>query len=330
MLICTLGDPLSINCEAVIKTVLPISVRRPVVIIGSKWQLEHQAAQLGLELPEIAVLQHPGDARFPGVFLLDSLPTIGHEEPHSLSPRDRGNLMKAALNSVPTDLEGIRFAVLTAPINKACAASAGFDFPGQTEFFEHHWRGESVMLLAGPKLRVALATNHLPIAKVPESLSEDLIVRKLKTLCFGLTRVFGIDKPRVAVCGLNPHCGDGGLFGQEDIEIIAPAVADAQKQLPWASISGPIPADTAFYRAYQGQFDAVLAMYHDQGLGPLKIVHFDDAVNVTLGLKHLRVSPDHGPAADLYGTGRASLASFRSAVALCERWLDQTLGPVTK
>ncbi|MCX6124151.1 MAG: 4-hydroxythreonine-4-phosphate dehydrogenase PdxA [Proteobacteria bacterium] len=325
MLICTLGDPLSINCEAVIKAVLPLAARRPVVIIGSKWQLEHQAAQLGLELPKIASIQHPANARFPGVFLIDPFPAIGRATPQSLSLSDRGNLMTAALNAVPDDLEGIRFAVLTAPINKACAASVGFNFPGQTEFFEHHWRGDSIMLLAGPKLRVALTTNHLPIAKVSESLNEDLIVRKLKVLCLGLSQVFGIKKPRVAVCGLNPHCGDGGLFGHEDVKIIAPAVADAQQQLPWAFISGPISADTAFYRAYQGQFDAVLAMYHDQGLGPLKIVHFDDAVNVTLGLKHLRVSPDHGPAADLYGTGRASITSFRSAVALCERWLCQPL-----
>ena len=188
---------------------------------------------------------------------------------------------------------------------------------------EHHWQGEALMLLAGPKLRVGLATNHLPLKDVPKAMTQPLILRKLAIFAEGLRNIYGITHPKIAVCGLNPHCGDRGLFGSEEIEIIRPAIEAFQNNFAWTTVSGPLPADTVFHSAAQGLFDGVLAMYHDQGLGPLKTIHFDTAVNVSVGLRNLRVSPDHGPAASLYGKGTASMKSFTAAFDLCEKWLEQ-------
>ena len=179
------------------------------------------------------------------------------------------------------------------------------------------------MLLAGPKLRVGLATNHLPLKDVPKAMTQPLILRKLAIFAEGLRNIYGITHPKIAVCGLNPHCGDRGLFGSEEIEIIRPAIEAFQNNFAWTTVSGPLPADTVFHSAAQGLFDGVLAMYHDQGLGPLKTIHFDTAVNVSVGLRNLRVSPDHGPAASLYGKGTASMKSFTAAFDLCEKWLEQ-------
>jgi 4-hydroxythreonine-4-phosphate dehydrogenase len=147
---------------------------------------------------------------------------------------------------------------------------------------------------------------------VPWLLTEDLLERKCRLLLNSLQRVFNIEHPKIAVAGLNPHCGDGGLFGNEDQLVIAPVVKKLRAE--GFDVEGPLPADTIFFRAYSGEFAAVLAMYHDQGLGPLKSLHFYDAVNVTGGLPHLRISPDHGPAADLYGRSIARSDSFRQAL----------------
>lgn len=320
IILCTLGDPLSINAEGLLRTTRQAAEKSAVVFIGSQWQLHHQAQVTGCQIPPIQSLtsfNEPGDS---GYYLLDPLPSVGCKPPLELTAQERGQLTCAALNAVPKSSHR-PMAVVTAPIDKSAAVQAGFNYPGQTEFFEDLWQGDAVMLLAGPRLKVALATNHLALSEVPSAIGQALLLRKLKILESGLRSLYDIAYPRIAVCGLNPHAGDKGLFGKEDEAVITPAVFEAQRRTSTAKITGPIPADTAFYKAYQGQYDAVLAMYHDQGLGPLKTVHFDDAVNVSMGLKYLRVSPDHGPAADLYGSGNASFKSFQGAVDLCERWI---------
>jgi 4-hydroxythreonine-4-phosphate dehydrogenase len=215
-------------------------------------------------------------------------------------------------------------AVVTGPIDKYAARAADFAYPGQTEFFADLWQSQAIMILAGPKLRVGLVTNHLALRDVAGAISSDLICSKAILLTQSLRSTFGITCPRVAVTGLNPHAGDGGLFGDEEHRLIAPALKRAQLLLgSEATLTGPLPADTAFYRGYRGDFDAVLAMYHDQGLGPLKTVHFDDAVNISGGLRHFRASPDHGPAADLFLRRTASPASLAAAIKLAGDYLQK-------
>ena len=319
-LIYTCGDPLSINIEAFLRVVVPGMARhRAVLGIGSRWQLIHQASALNLPLPPIKFVDSTSAAREPGVYWMDPWPEAPGIDARDMSEVDRGRIAKAALDAVPA-ISSESMAILTAPINKNTISKAGFTFPGQTEFFESLWGAKAVMMLAGPALRVALATNHMSLKDVPGAISTSAVLEKIKLIHGASKKMFGLEMPRIAVCGLNPHSGDGGLFGREDIEQISPAVSKAAS-LGFA-VKGPFPADTVFYRALQGEYDVVLAMYHDQGLGPLKTVHFDEAVNISMGLPHLRVSPDHGPAADLYLTGRASIKSFDAAAKVCERWLS--------
>ena len=310
--------------EAFLRVVVPSMARhRPVIGIGSMWQLTQQGKALGLPVPSIQPLSEFTLPSEPGIYWLDPWPTLSAKSATQLSEAERGEIARRSLEIIPRNIPS-PVAVLTAPVNKANLAKVHFKFPGQTEFFESHWQSDAVMMLAGPKLRVALATNHLSLANVPTSVTKELIERKLRVMSQSCGRLFGKSSPKIAVCALNPHAGDNGLFGHEDQQIIKPAVESSVRD--GLNVEGPFPADTVFYRAYHGEFDAVLAMYHDQGLGPLKTVHFDSAVNVSLGLPHLRVSPDHGPAADLFLTGRASMNSFDTAAAMCERWLKATRG----
>jgi 4-hydroxythreonine-4-phosphate dehydrogenase len=206
-------------------------------------------------------------------------------------------------------------AVVTGPVNKARMREAGFDFPGQTEFFAERWEAPNfAMLLTGGPLTVALVTAHVPLARVPGLLSEDEIVRVGRRLKEFLMLRTG-RTPRVAVAGLNPHAGEEGLLGDEEMRIIAPAVKhlDAEPQAIW---TGPVSPDTVFHRAANGEFDGILCMYHDQGLIPLKLLAFDSGVNVTLGLPHVRTSPDHGTAFEIAGKGLASPESMIAAINL--------------
>lgn len=318
-LVFTCGDPLSVNIEAFLKAVVPAMGRhRAVVGVGSFWQLENQAADLGLQIPALEIVDTLEQVKSAGVFWVDSSPKARKVDARELSDAERGAMAVEALATIPHKLAR-PMAILTGPINKSTASKAGFKYPGQTEFFEDLWGSKAVMMLAGPLLRVALATNHLPLHQVANAITSNLLTRKLEILNASMLRLFKIKNPRIAVCGLNPHCGDDGLFGDEEERIIKPAISVATGL--GINAIGPLPADTAFYRALQGQFDVVLAMYHDQGLGPLKTVHFDEAVNISLGLPNLRVSPDHGPASDKFLTGHVSMRSFDAALQLCERWL---------
>ncbi|HAA02338.1 MAG TPA: 4-hydroxythreonine-4-phosphate dehydrogenase PdxA, partial [Syntrophobacteraceae bacterium] len=184
-------------------------------------------------------------------------------------------------------------AVCTCPIHKANLHQQGFDFPGHTEFLAHLTQtSDVVMMLAGPRLRVALVTIHEALARIPELLTPDLLQSVIEITGKALKQDFAIEIPRIAVAGLNPHSGEQGRFGREEINIISPVV-ESFAQAPF-HVTGPYPPDTVFLRAYSGEFDAVVAMYHDQGLIPIKLVHFNDAVNITLGLPIIRTSVDHG------------------------------------
>lgn len=214
--------------------------------------------------------------------------------------------------------DGTADAVVTGPVCKDAMQAEGFAFPGQTEFFAHVWGVEDfTMLLTGRRLTVGLVTIHEPFARVSELLTEDRIV-SCGTLVADFLRCRGIEDPRVAVAGLNPHAGENGAFGTEEIRLIAPAVRRLQSG-GGGSFDGPCVPDAVFRQALCGGYDAVLAMYHDQGLIPLKLVDFDDAVNVTLGLPKPRTSPDHGTAFSLAGKGLANPSSMVAAIRLaCE------------
>jgi 4-hydroxythreonine-4-phosphate dehydrogenase len=212
-------------------------------------------------------------------------------------------------------LAGRLDAIVTAPISKEVIAAGGFTYPGHTELLEETCgAGRAVMLLVGRGLRVGLATIHCALREVPERLSSPAIADVLAIMHRDLERRFGIGAPRIAVCGLNPHAGEGGRFGDEEARVIAPAIESARAR--GVRASGPYAADSLFHRAVAGEFDAVLAMYHDQGLGPLKTHAFGQAVNVTLGLPIVRTSVDHGTAFDIAGQGRADPGSMIEAVRL--------------
>jgi 4-hydroxythreonine-4-phosphate dehydrogenase len=317
----TLGDPWSVNVECLEKALGRSRAweRAPVVVAGSRWHWERQARG-DQGLIAFQGIERLSDVTRWGLYFWD-IPARKEwcVSPRELSEEARGAIAYAPLQRVPRAGEFPRLAVLTAPIDKHACAEAGFRWDGHTEFFEEHWGAKAIMLLAGPRLRVGLATNHVALAEVPRALTVEGVAGKIALMEKTLRETLGVTRPRIAVCGLNPHAGDGGLFGDEEARILRPAIARARGVSRSSEIEGPIPADTAFYRATRGTFDAVLAMYHDQGLAPLKLLHFDEAVNISGGLPHLRVSPDHGPAADLFGRGEASTRSFEMALELCER-----------
>ena len=215
-------------------------------------------------------------------------------------------------------------AVVTAPVGKEGLHELGFDFPGQTEFFADRLGCDNhAMCLTGKNLTVALVTIHVALADVPGLLRQEEIVR-VGLLLADFCRQRGIQSPRIAVCGLNPHAGENGAFGSEDVEIVEPAVAELRRAAKGAIFSGPHPPDTIFRPAADGHYDAVLCMYHDQGLIPLKLLDFDTGVNVTLGLAKPRTSPDHGTAYDIAGQGKASASSMIHAIQLACEMVDQS------
>jgi 4-hydroxythreonine-4-phosphate dehydrogenase len=221
-------------------------------------------------------------------------------------------------------LTGEFAALVTAPVQKSLINDAGIPFSGHTEYLAARvGGGPPVMLLTSGTLRVALATTHLPLRAVSDALSVESLCSTVATLAHALSRWWGISAPRIAVCGLNPHAGEGGHLGDEEIRIIAPAIE--RMRADGIRVEGPMPADTAFVPRVLARFDAVLAMYHDQGLPVIKHAGFERTVNVTLGLPLLRTSPDHGTALNLAGSGKADVGSLAAAVQLASRLAVQRL-----
>ena len=213
--------------------------------------------------------------------------------------------------------------VVTGPVSKERLAAIGYPFPGQTEFYAAHWGGDPVMCFCGGKLRVALATWHVPLHEVVRVLGPNLLQRTVAA-ADQLAKADGIKAPRIGVCGLNPHAGEGGLLGLEEKDFLNPALKHLRAQFPGLSLCQP--GDTLFARALRGEFDVVVALYHDQGLAPLKVIDFDEAVNVTLGLPQVRTSPDHGTAFGIAGQGKASSRSFTNAVTVARRLIKLRAG----
>jgi 4-hydroxythreonine-4-phosphate dehydrogenase len=230
-------------------------------------------------------------------------------------PDEAGQLIAIeAMELAARGATGARFAaVVTGPVNKKGLAGVGYSFPGQTEFFAARWSGEPVMAFAGGKMTVGLVTWHIPLAEVARAVTGADIRRTVLAL-ISLRTKLGDRRPRIAVCGINPHAGEGGLLGKEDDMVIRPAVEALRAE--GHDVVGPLPGDTVFHRHLQGEFAAVAAIYHDQGLAPLKAVDFSTSANLSLGLRHVRTSPDHGTAYEIAGQGKADRGSFDAAIRL--------------
>ena len=250
----------------------------------------------------------------PGVPNVEHVPLERPVRPGKLDPANSRYVLAMLDRAIAGCLSGEYAAMVTAPVQKSVINDAGIPFVGHTEYLAEKARAEVVMMLVGGGLRVALATTHLPLSEVPGAISRDGLVRTLRVIDADLKNRFRIRKPRILVAGLNPHSGESGHLGTEDADIIAPAIAEARAA--GIDASGPVPADTLFVPDRVKHADAVLAMYHDQGLPVLKFASFGRGVNVTLGLPFVRTSVDHGTALDIAGTGRADPTSLAEAVKL--------------
>ncbi|MFP4352242.1 MAG: 4-hydroxythreonine-4-phosphate dehydrogenase PdxA [Puniceicoccaceae bacterium] len=222
-------------------------------------------------------------------------------------------------------LQGSFDGVVTGPVSKEWLARARFPHPGQTEFFAARWGGEPTMAFAGGRMRVALVTWHIPLAEVPKAIGRANLVRTIRHAAVLARATADLAEPRIGVCGLNPHAGENGVLGLEERDFINPILSELQAEFP--GLSECLAADTLFLRHLEGEFDVVVALYHDQGLGPLKTIEFDSAVNVTLGLPYVRTSPDHGTAFALAGKREASSHSFSNAVDLARLLLAHRQDP---
>jgi 4-hydroxythreonine-4-phosphate dehydrogenase len=204
-------------------------------------------------------------------------------------------------------------AMVTCPINKTAIRLAGVSYNGHTELLAERTKSENyAMMFAGDSLRVVLATIHVPLRDVPSILSKQKILLTIKLTWQTMRERFGFKTPRIAVAGLNPHAGEGGMFGNEEKDIITPAIAQARNE--GVDVVGPVPPDTLFYHAAKGRYDVVVSMYHDQGLIPFKLIHFNNGANITIGLPIIRTSVDHGTAYDIVGTGTADPGSLIAAI----------------
>lgn len=254
------------------------------------------------------------DAHTPNVLKVLPVATLMPTEPGLLNPANAQYVLETLRRAADGCLRREFDALVTGPVQKSVINDAGIPFTGHTEYLAERIGGCPVMMLATGGLRVALATTHLPLAQVSQAITHVRLMQVIRVLDKDLRQRFGIEDPRVLVCGLNPHAGEGGHLGREEIEIITPALNALREE--GIKLTGPLPADTLFTRRHLQDADAVLAMYHDQGLPVLKYAGFGRAVNVTLGLPIIRTSVDHGTALDLAGSGRADAGSLEAAVKL--------------
>jgi 4-hydroxythreonine-4-phosphate dehydrogenase len=314
-IVVTAGEPAGIGPELC----FALAAKRPsapIVFVADPDQLRALAATLGTEL---SIREVDGKSAFrperqDGQLLVLPLHYPAPIIPGVPDPRNAGTMLEGLGIAVDACLDGRFRALVTAPLQKSSVIDAGIPFSGHTEFLaERTGTGRSVMLLVADALRVALATTHLPLRQVPDALNADGLTAVLRIVDADLKRLFGIAEPRVLVCGLNPHAGENGHLGHEDDTVIRPVIAALRSE--GLNVVGPVPADTAFTPA-AGAADAIVAMYHDQGLPVLKYAGFGRSVNVTLGLPIVRTSVDHGTALDIAGTGRANVGSLLAAFDL--------------
>jgi len=322
LILLTMGCPAGVGPDVILAGAKELS-RLParLLVLGDAQVLSERAKTLGL-FPSFRLVKAPEEAQAGSLNLLP-LSEL------SVSPgrpvlEGFQAMVRYIREGVKLCLEGRAAALVTGPISKEGLAAIGEPYPGHTEMLAALTGAPEVaMAFWGERLRVVLATTHLSLRKVLESLTPQVLLRVARLAYRFLTQDLGLERPRLALAALNPHAGEGGLFGDEEIRILQPAIKEAQKEgLP---LQGPFPADSLFFRAASGEFDLVVALYHDQGLIPFKLLHFRDGVNVTLGLPLVRTSVDHGTGYAIAGSGQADPTSLIAAVRLALRMARRRL-----
>lgn len=311
----TMGDPTGIGPEVIVKAATSPEITgicQPL-LLGDRNIIQSTAQKLKLKT-KIAE---------------ESIKSFSHLNFQDLRPGELNNdiaraTVKYIKEATRLALQGEVQAMVTGPINKRCLRLAGEPYPGHTEFLARLTDTEEfAMMLVGEGLRVTLITTHCPLRMVAESISSKEISSKIRLTQLWLQRYFGIERPNIGVAALNPHAGEGEMFGEEEKDIISPAVKIARDE--GIEVEGPLPADSLFHFALQGRYNAIICMYHDQGLIPLKMLYFHQGVNITLGLPIIRTSPDHGTGYDIAGKGIANPGSMIAAIKLAARMAKASL-----
>jgi len=320
MIAITPGEPGGIGPDLVIQAAQQDRSQGWVVVADAK-MLEERAQLLDLPLSINEYLESPSTQA--GVLTVLNTPLAESVRAGELCVNNAKGTLHALDRAITGCLEGRFAALVTGPMQKSVIMDAGFAFSGHTEHLaERSGVDDVVMMLATGAMRVSLATTHLPLHAVPGALTQTLLERRLRILHHAMQRQFGLATPRLLVCGLNPHAGESGHMGREEIDVITPVCEKLCAE--GLLIRGPLPADTLFTPQYLNDADAVMAMFHDQGLPVLKYSGFGNAVNITLGLPFVRTSVDHGTALDLAGTGKANLSSFLAAVSAASTMMERT------
>lgn len=309
----TPGEPAGVGPELVARlAAMPLAA--DLVAVTDRDLIERAAARCGITLQLEDDDGTPRHLRAAGSLRIRHVPLRAPEVPGTLNARNAFHVLQTLSIAIDGCLDGSFDAMVTAPVQKSIINDAGEPFTGHTELLANRAGCDVVMMLASDTLRVALATTHLPLAQVPAAITPQRLRRVLGIVHADLMHHFGIATPRIAVLGLNPHAGEGGHLGHEELDIIIPTLDELRAQ--GMQLIGPLPADTAFVPAQRARYDAVLSMYHDQALPVLKAEAFDRTVNITLGLPFIRTSVDHGTALDIAGSGRADPASLVAATRL--------------
>ena len=311
----TMGEPAGIGADLIL-ALAQRSLPAEVVVVGSSALLTDRAKQLNLAIDLYAFDPNkPAIANGNGRLAISAIELQAPCIPGELNVANSAYVLATLERSVALCLDKTCQAMVTGPVHKAIIHDSGVNFLGHTEFLANLTNVPDVLMsFYSPSMIVALATTHCALHEVPAKITPNLLLSKIKLLQTGLKRIYQKPQARIRVCGLNPHAGENGLLGKEEIEVITPVIKECQQL--GMQIHGPIPGDTAFGKAYSEPYDAILAMYHDQGLAPLKALHFGDIVNVTLGLPFLRTSVDHGTALVLAGSGKADASSLAKALQL--------------
>lgn len=317
----SMGDPAGIGLELAAQVWADRQGAPPFFLVGDADAFQRAGARLGLPQPNLRVIANAAEADAGDAFCVLQTPLAIEETPGEPDPVNAGATIAAIARGVAAVHDGAASGLVTLPIAKSVLHTADFGFPGHTEFIAHltandawpHTRGP-VMMLAGGALKVALATIHTPLKDVPAALTRDRVLHTARVVAEALRRDFGVANPRIALCGLNPHAGEDGHIGREEVEIVNPAAEQLRGE--GIDITNARSADALFHEEARKTYDAAIALYHDQGLIPIKTLHFWEGVNISLGLPIIRTSPDHGTGFDIAGKGVARADSFRAALRM--------------
>lgn len=315
------GEPAGIGPDICLKLA---KYQLPIVVLGDKKMLEERRDQLNLN---VFLREFHADAKSASLnssentLLVSSVSTASPVKPGQLDVKNASYVVELLKTGAERCMQGVFSALVTAPVHKGIINQAEIPFTGHTEFFANYFGIQTVvMMLASDVMRVALATTHLPLQKVPAAITPTLLKQVIAQLHQSLSQDFGLSSPKIWVAGLNPHAGEGGYLGREEIEVIIPTLQQLKGE--GIDVQGPFPADTLFNKSHIKEADVFLAMYHDQGLPVLKYASFGQAVNITLGLPIIRTSVDHGTACDLAGTGKAEEASLVAAIKKAQEMVE--------